>query len=1070
VVEGVEVGEGAHATIVRLVCIDDDAQGQPLDVVWELELDTEILDEGIWRSIGTKGFDSARYFAAYLHTLRWNCVTATDPKLFQSPFRAGIRIDPYQLEPLRKALLLPRVNLFIADDVGLGKTIEAGLIACELLLRRRVREVVVACPPSMVSQWKDELEARFGLTFEIFDREYMDRMREERGYSTNPWDTFPRFIISHRLLIDETYAAPLRDWLDKSRQGKLLILDEAHHAAPSSGSRYAIDSKITRAIREIAERFEHRLFLSATPHNGHSNSFSALLELLDPQRFTRGVKVVRKNLEDVMVRRLKDDIRELEGGFPERKICQVDLPKALGQAALPPETAELRLSALLDEYRQVRQLRMAGATKRKQAEAALLISGLQQRLLSSIEAFARTLKKHRQTMERLWAAPAATAVASRPVSEDLLVGTLDNDSELASAPESELAELEEAAVSAATEATAGNQNAADVMGEKALLTEMERIAELSRYAPDARVRYLINWIRDNLCPGARNPGQPCPRPGARWTDLRVLIFTEYEDTRRYLVTLLNAAIAETELADERIAVFHGPTPADKRDEIKRAFNAPPEEHPVRILVATDAAREGLNLQAHCWNLFHFDVPWNPSRMEQRNGRIDRKLQPSDEVYCHYFVYTQRPEDRILKALVRKTETIRRELGSLAQVLEARIGESIRAGIRHDEIDRIEADIDGAGLDAARRATAEEELEVTRQRRDDLKREIDTLKTRIQTSEDSIGLDKGQLRDALSSALELIHAKPLASVPTPGGQPERFVFPNLNVLRGGDPDWTSTLDTLRALPKYGERDFRWRRESPIRPVIFDAPPGIDDDVVQLHLSHRIVQRLLSNFTSQGFVNLDLSRACLAQSDDAVPRVILLGRLSLYGKRAVRLHEQLVTVTARWADPSGRRSPLAPYARDAEAKTLSLLEQAIRAGGGPAIPEAISKRLQGALPTDIQDLLPHLTTRADEAAKDATDALSDRGRLEAEGMQKILEDQKKRVQAEFGKHADEGQLALDFPNDAERRQVQQDRKAWQRFLGNVDRDLKDEPARIRDFYTVASRHIQPVGLAYLWPVNS
>src|ERR1035438_10066857 len=259
------------STLVQLSCVDDDAQGQPLEVLWNQELDAEVLSGEAWESIAARGFDPAQRFAAYLITLRWNCVTSTDPKLLQSPFRAGIRLDAYQLEPLRKALLLPRVNLFIADDVGLGKTIEAALIASELLLRRRVREILVACPPSMLGQWKDELEVRFGLTFEILDRAYLERIRQERGYCVNPWTTFPRFLISHNLLIDETYTGPLRDWLDNLRPGSLLIFDEAHHAAPSSGSKYAIDSRITKAIRDLAPRFEHRLFLSATPHNGHSD-------------------------------------------------------------------------------------------------------------------------------------------------------------------------------------------------------------------------------------------------------------------------------------------------------------------------------------------------------------------------------------------------------------------------------------------------------------------------------------------------------------------------------------------------------------------------------------------------------------------------------------------------------------------------------------------------------------------------------------------------------------------------------------------------------------------------------
>jgi SNF2 family DNA or RNA helicase len=318
---------------IKLACLDDDAQGEPLEVLWDAEVDAEVLDDEAWSAVASSGFDPAQRFAAYLHTLRWNCVTATDPRLFQSPLRAGIRLDAYQLEPLRKALLLPRVNLFIADDVGLGKTIEAGLIARELLLRKKCRDIVVCCPPSMLLQWRDELEARFGLTFQIVDKDYVTRVRRERGFAVNPWATHSRFLISHRLLIDEGYTNPMLDWLGDFRPGSLLILDEAHHAAPASGQKYAIDSQTTYAIREMAKRFEHRLFLSATPHNGHSNSFSALLEILDPQRFCRGVPARKGLLDQIMVRRLKEDLREVAGGFPRRHVVQVDID---GLPAPPP--------------------------------------------------------------------------------------------------------------------------------------------------------------------------------------------------------------------------------------------------------------------------------------------------------------------------------------------------------------------------------------------------------------------------------------------------------------------------------------------------------------------------------------------------------------------------------------------------------------------------------------------------------------------------------------------------------------------------------------------------------------
>ncbi len=368
-----------HATRVRLVCLDDDAQGRALDVLWELELGARILSPETHGLGAVADLDPPHHFGAYLHALRWNSVTATDARLFQAPFRAGIQLLNHQLTPLKKALALPRANLFIADDVGLGKTIEAGLVLQELLLRQQVELVVIVAPASVCLQWRDEMQKRFGLHFEIYNRKFMARRRQERGFGVNPWTTHSRFIISYQTLRRPEYIDPLLARLGDRARKSLLILDEAHTAAPASASKYAIDSKVTKVVRDLARRFDNRLFLSATPHNGHSNSFSALLELLDPQRFTRGVRASRAGLDTVMVRRLKQDLRKIGiDGFPERKVIQLDV----GAQGSP----EVQLSRLLAEY--------TALMKPARGRGKLVFINLQKRLLSSVEAFRRTLEVH----------------------------------------------------------------------------------------------------------------------------------------------------------------------------------------------------------------------------------------------------------------------------------------------------------------------------------------------------------------------------------------------------------------------------------------------------------------------------------------------------------------------------------------------------------------------------------------------------------------------------------------------------------------------------------------------------
>jgi superfamily II DNA/RNA helicase len=702
-----------------------------------------------------------------------------------------------------------------------------------------------------------------------------------------------------------------------------------------------------------------------------------------------------------------------------------------------------------------------------------LISGLQQRLLSSVAAFARTLKVHRRTVERqMQKSSQESESAGYSNMFDLLGEGVGNDDDRAVLPEEELQAEEEAQFEAASRATVGpvNEPTARQLLEKErlLLDQMTQIAEKARSLPDARIHALVDWIRKNMCPALPPFGllSSSAEP-ARWNETRVIIFTEYEDTLHYLRDQLTAAIEGTDLADKRIEVYKGLTTAAERKRIKRAFNADPKEHPVRILIATDAAREGLNLQLYCNNLFHFDVPWNPSRMEQRNGRIDRKLQEADEVYCHYFFYRQRAEDRILQVLVRKTETIKKELGSLAQVIEGQLANTLSKGIRHGDVEQLERQIEESDLDAENKSTMQAELEEARDRQDDLKKRNIVLQDLLKESKDWTGLEEGHFRSAISCALELMGAEPLRpSTNGTEGLP-RFVFPALDQRGGSDASWADTMDTLRS-PKENEQTFwEWRRESHIRPVVFEDPGNMDETVVHLHLEHRVVQRLLNRFLAQGFVRHDLARACLAQTADPIPRVILLGRLCLYGAGAARLHEELISVTARWLDPSQRKGPLKPYGREAEGKTLDLLEEALLPQAGREVSAVVQNNLRNAGAEEVQQLLPHLIERGAQLAKAAAAKLTERGEKEAKDMRSILEEQKKRVTATVQKYKEAPELP--FP-DEEQRQLEANKRHWDKRLLSIDKEMEVEPARIRDVYQVKAERIEPVGLVYLWPVTN
>lgn len=1041
-------------TKVSLSCLEDDALGESLEVLWEREIDAKVVGATSWDSIANRGFDNPRLFSAYLHTLRWNCVTSTDAKLFQAPYRAGIEVKAYQLEPLRKALLMPRVGLFIADDVGLGKTIEAGLILREMLMRQKVRRVVISCPPSVVRQWQEEMESRFGLTFMILDREFIAARRQERGYGINPWMTHTRFIISHALLRDETYAAPLRDWLGDFASASMLILDEAHNAAPASGAKYAVDSQLTKTVRDLAPRFEHKLFLSATPHNGHSNSFAALLEILDPQRFCRGVPVRnRKLLDTVMVRRLKQDLREIGEEFPQRYVLPIVIDN------LPEDAPELKLSRLLQQYRSLREEKLKDAAKSTQITAMLVITSLQKRLLSSIEAFARTLKVHRTGMEK----QAVNRTSIHQASLPLLFESPGADDERAEFSEEEVIAEEDAQMVAATMQAAGQS-----ARELAILDEMADVANSSRYQPDPRIQKLVEWIRQNLCPDL---GQP----NATWLEGRVIIFTEYTDTKRYLQQQLQTVIAGSNREHERIDVFHGGIGEERREAIKSAFNADPARHPLRILIATDAAREGVNLQNNCADLFHFDVPWNPSRMEQRNGRIDRKLQRSPVVHCYYFILPQRTEDKVLDVLVRKTATIQQELGSLAPVVERNVSRLLANGIRHQEVNNLADSINQAeqlnNKETVNIEVINEELEQARLRQQDLTKQVENLQEMLKESRDWLGLNDNHFRNAISASLEILGVPTLTPVDVNevANNPvtARWTIPALDQRTGADPTWSTTLDTLRTPRKIGQKPWEWRKSAPIRPVVFRDPGSLDGDVVHLHLEHRIVQRLLSRFLAQGFLHDELTRACVCLTDDPMPKVIALGRLALYGERASRLHDQVIAVAAEWSDPISRgRKKLQSLTEGEKDNVLELLETSLASPHLLQVAEAVKERLKKNAAQDIAELIPQLKRRATALAESAERKLTNRGIREAAEMKKILEEQQTRI---LKCQEESKAVQLSFPFIEEQRQLDADRRHWEKRLQAIAVELISEPDRIEAAYKVKAVRVEPVGVIYLWPIS-
>jgi hypothetical protein len=355
-----------------------------------------------------------------------------------------------------------------------------------------------------------------------------------------------------------------------------------------------------------------------------------------------------------------------------------------------------------------------------------------------------------------------------------------------------------------------------------------------------------------------------------------------------------------------------------------------------------------------------------------------------------------------------------------------------------------------------------ELEEARERKARLVKQVEHLGDLMDDAKKSLGFDADAFRAALDLALALNGSPPLAPVP---GEPGAYRLPPSSPLLS-DRSWTDTLDLLRSPRRRGEKHHEWRKRAPIRPVVFEDTGTLGDAKVHLHLEHRFAQRLLGRLTAQGFVHDDMTRACAVLASGP-RRVVLLGRLSLYGDRAARLHDEILAVAARWTFPEARAEPLSPYAAQTTKEALAELEAAWKAP--QAVHEDALAQLVSGTDRDVAELLPALQALAEQQGRRAEDQLFARGEREARDMEEVLAAQEERLRAQM-KEADSPQLSLALgPFVEEKKQLEADKRHWQKRVAQLADERRTEPARIRKTYEVRARRVEPVGVVYLWPVS-
>jgi len=1010
-------GTSSHETsaLVQLVSVDEHAHNEELQVIWSLEPGARVLERAGLPTVS--GADDSNRLEAFLDAVRWGASTNADRGFLQAPFRSGVSIESYQLDPLVRAIDMARVNLLIADDVGLGKTIEAGLVIQELLIRHRARTVLVVCPSSLQLKWQAEMQEKFGLEFRVVDTEYLHRLRREQGINANPWTSYPRLIASMDWMKSGEALRLIKDVLPPSitypRKFDILVVDEAHNVAPAMATRYAVESQRTSLIRRIAPHFEHRLFLSATPHNGFQQSFTSLLELLDDQRFARNVLPEEKQLQRVMVRRLKSDLVDEHGKpiYHKREILPLEVDYT---------DEEKDAHGLLRKYAESLGLALAGT--KNAFGGHFVVTLLKKRLFSSPRAFASTLEKHRETLSGRRKRSSSEALDERILRK--AIARLEDDSGNDEEFERSINEAVEVASAPSITLTPEIQEPLD---------KLTTWAERAKGRPDSKAKAILAWLDHHL------------RPGGTWNNERVILFTEYRSTHAWLFEILS----NHGYGGDRLMELHGGLDSEEREKVKAAFQASPEVAPVRILLATDAASEGIDLQNHCRYLIHVEIPWNPNVMEQRNGRIDRHGQTRFPNILHPVgkgfkihapdtnvnVGNLEGDQEYLMRAVMKVEAIRQDLGSVGPVIvhqieEAMIGKRTRLDTR---------DAEERGAKASRFVVAERKL----------KEKIAKLHDRLVEARNDFHLSPDRIARAVKVAMELAD-KP-ALVPISWSEaPKESVF-EVPLMAGS---WERATKGLNH-PHTHKR----------RPITFDHEVAKGrDDLVLVHLNHPLVQMCLRILRAEVWALEDsksLHRVTFRRSRDASlehPVAIVSSRLVVTGGNHHRLHEELTLSGGELKKDAFVRIP-----------QLGRLHELMR-DSEPMVPDQESlEMIRGRFDKVHSSILASSDARSADRLEFLTKTFEKRKQGEIADITTVLDELETAITKELEESKKVVQQELGLWPENERMQLKRDVDALNARLERIPEERLNESTVIELRYADLASRTFPVAVTFILPAS-